>query len=93
MWGFATFMLHFATGQLLYQGLTQRQLVSVMLRRRPPEVSSRLPEWLPCALGWIPTIDTAAWPSAALHKVYHTSHSTVFIVRSFVAGLQHVVKT
>ncbi|KAL0047722.1 hypothetical protein WJX82_010359 [Trebouxia sp. C0006] len=38
MWGFATTVLHLATGHLPYQGLHHVQIVSAMLKKRLPEV-------------------------------------------------------
>ena len=70
VWGFATCMLHLATGQLPYPGLTHTQMVSAMLKKRAPEVSTNLPDWLQHALRQALTFDTAARPSVALlHKV------------------------
>ena len=71
VWGFATCILHLATGQLPYQGLTQMQMVSAMLKGRTPEVPNSLPDWLQQALRQALTFDTAARPSVALlHKVH-----------------------
>ena len=70
VWGFATCILHLATGQLPYQGLTHTQMVSAMLKQRAPEVPTSLPDWLQQALRQALTFDTAARPSVALlHKV------------------------
>ena len=65
VWGFATCILHLATGQLPYQGLTQMQMVSAMLKRRTPEVPSTLPGWLQLALKQCLNFDTAARTSVA----------------------------
>ena len=46
VWGFATTMLHLATGQLPYAGLTQVQMLTAMLKQRPPAVLDTLPAWL-----------------------------------------------
>ena len=71
VWGFATCILHLATGQLPYQGLSQAQMVSAMLDRSPPEVPTSLPVWLQQALRQALTFDTAARPSVALlHQVH-----------------------
>jgi len=48
VWGFATTVLHLATGHLPYQGLADVQIVSAMLKRRLPELPSSLPG---CMLG------------------------------------------
>ena len=75
VWGFATCILHLATGQLPYQDLSQIQMVSAMLKGRAPEVSSDLPDWLQHILKHALTFDPAARPCAAtLHKV-HTSRT------------------
>ena len=70
VWGFGTCILHLATGQLPYQGLTQLQMVSAVLKRRLPDVPASLPEWLQQALKDCLSFDTAARPSVAwLHQV------------------------
>ena len=71
VWGFATCILHLATGQLPYQGLTLMQEVSAMHKKRAPEVPTSLPVWLQQALRQALTFDTAARPSVALlHQVH-----------------------
>ena len=35
-----------ATGQLTYHGLTQHQMLTAMIKRRPPTVSDTRPAWL-----------------------------------------------
>lgn len=46
VWGFATTMLHLATGEQPYKGLTLVQMISAMVRSRPPSVPATLPAWL-----------------------------------------------
>ena len=46
VWGFASSMLHLATGQLPYAGLTQVQMLTAMVKQRPPAVPDTLPAWL-----------------------------------------------
>ena len=71
VWGFATCILHLATGQLPYQDLNQIQMVSAMLKGRALEVSTNLPDWLQHVLRQALTFDAAARPSVAmLHKVH-----------------------
>ncbi len=70
VWGFATTVLHLATGHLPYQGLTHLQIMFAMSNRRLPEVPSSLPEWLREALSACLTFDIAARPSVSqLHQV------------------------
>ena len=65
VWGFAACILHLATGQLPYAGLSQMQMVSAMLKSRAPEVPRNLPAWLRQALQQCLSFDTAARPSVA----------------------------
>ena len=65
VWGFATCILHLATGQLPYQGLTQMQMVSAMFKRRLPDVPTTLPAWLQLALKQCLNFDPAARTSVA----------------------------
>ena len=65
MWGFGACVLHLATGQQPYPGLTQLQLVSAMLKRKPPEVPNSLPSWLRQALQQCLSFEPAARPSAS----------------------------
>ena len=70
VWGLAACILHLATGRPPYADLTQLQLVSAMLKRRPPEVPVSLPSWLQQALTQCLSFDTAARPTVDdLHKV------------------------
>ena len=70
VWGFAVCILHMATGQLPYAELGQIQMVSAMLKRRPPDVPASLPPWLQQTLKQCLSFDTAARPSvAALYQV------------------------
>ena len=62
VWGFATTMLHLATGQLPYAGLTQVQMVSAVLKQRPPAVPDTLPAWLGQILRQCLTFDIAQRP-------------------------------
>ena len=63
VWGFATTVLHLASGQLPYSGLTAMQILGAMLRRRPPAVSDTLPAWLQQSLRQCLSFDVAARPT------------------------------
>ena len=63
VWGFATTVLHLATGQLPYHGLTQNQLLTAMIERRPSTVPDSLPEWLQQLLKQCLQFDSAKRPS------------------------------
>ncbi len=65
MWGFAACVLHLATGQQPYHGLTHLQLVSAMFKRKSPEVPNSLPSWLRQALQQCLSFEPAARPSAS----------------------------
>ena len=66
VWGFATTILHLATRQLPYQGLTWPQtLTALTIKRRPPTVPATLPEWMRHLLDSCLSFDVAARPSAA----------------------------
>ena len=60
VWGFATCLLHLATGQLPYKGLTHNQTLSALLKTRAPEVPSSLPGWLQQTLKQCLSFDAAA---------------------------------
>ena len=63
VWGFASTVIHLATGQLPYSGLTPLQILGAMLRRRPPAVADTLPAWLQQNLQQCLSFDVAARPS------------------------------
>ena len=63
IWGFAACVLHLASGRLPYQGLSLPQMITAMLKRRPPDVPATLPAWLQQALRQSLVFDTAARPS------------------------------
>ena len=65
VWGFATTILHLATGQLPYQGLHPHQVLMAMIKRRPPAVPDTLPEWMRHLLESCLTFDPAARPTVA----------------------------
>ena len=65
VWGFATTVLHLATGHLPYPGLTHWQIMFAMSNRHLPEVPSSLPEWLQEALRSCLSFDTAARTSVS----------------------------
>ena len=46
VWGFAACILHMATGERPYKGLSLLQMISAMFKQRPPAVPSTLPPWL-----------------------------------------------
>ena len=82
VWGFATTVLHLATGHLPYQGLTHWQIMSAMSQGRLPEVPSSLPEWLQEALTSCLSFDTAAgWTTptgpSILSAMFLLLHSTL----------------
>ncbi|KAL0051056.1 hypothetical protein WJX82_001199 [Trebouxia sp. C0006] len=63
VWGFATTILHMATGQVPYSGLTLHQMLTAMIRQRPPVVPDSLPGWLQQVLSQCLSFNTAARPS------------------------------
>ena len=63
VWGFATTVLHLATGQLPYHGLSQYQMLTAMIKRRPPTVADTLPAWLQLLLKQCLEFDSANRPS------------------------------
>lgn len=65
VWGFATTILHLATGQLPYSGLSQFQIMTAMIKKRPPFVSESLPEGLQSLLKQCLNFDIAQRPSVA----------------------------
>lgn len=65
VWGFATTVLHLATGHLPYQGLTHWQIMFAMSNRRLPEVPLSLPEWLREAVSSCLSFDIAARTSVS----------------------------
>ena len=70
VWGFATCVLHLATGQLPYEGRTHTQMVSAMLKRQAPVVPAGVPKWMQNLLRQCLSFDTATRPSVAtLHQV------------------------
>ena len=66
VWGFATTILHLATGQLPYNGLNAPQMLTAMIKGRPPAVPSTLPAWLQELLKQCLVFDAAARPSVQL---------------------------
>ncbi len=70
VWGFAACMLHLATGQPPYHGLSQHQMLTAMIKKRQPEIPASLPAWMQQALQQCFSFDTAARPSVSyLHQV------------------------
>ena len=65
VWGFATCMLHLATGQLPYHGLNQWQIMYAMSNKHLPDVRTTLPGWLQLALRQCLKFDPAARTSVA----------------------------
>ena len=63
VWGFATTLLHMATGQLPYSGLTLHQMLTAMIRERAPAVPDTLPPWLQQVLRQCLSFDVAARPT------------------------------
>lgn len=63
VWGFAATVLHLASGQLPYKGLTPYQIMGAMMRQRPPAVIDALPSWLHQILQQCFSFDVAARPS------------------------------
>ena len=64
-WGIAACILHLATGQQPYLGLSMFQMVSAMLKSRPPDVPNSLPEWLQQVLKQCFSFDAAKRPSVS----------------------------
>ncbi|KAL3147471.1 hypothetical protein ABBQ38_014529 [Trebouxia sp. C0009 RCD-2024] len=62
VWGFATTVLHLATGQLPYNGLTPMQIMGAMSRRRAPAVPETLQAWLQQVLQQCLSFDVSARP-------------------------------
>ena len=75
VWGFATTVLHLATGQLPYQGLTQHQMLTAMIKKRAPTVADTLPARLQQLLKQCLQFDTNKRPSvpALLQLSQHTA--------------------
>ena len=46
MWGFDATVLHLATAEQPYKDLTVVQMISAMVKAKPPSVPDRLPAWL-----------------------------------------------
>lgn len=65
VWGSAACILHLATGLQPYSGLSMLQMVTAMLKRRPPDVPNTLPEWLQQMLKECFSFDTAKRPSVS----------------------------
>ena len=65
VWGFASCVLHLATGRLPYRGLTHNQTLTALVKSRAPEVPSSLPAWLQQALKQCLSFDPAARPTVA----------------------------
>ena len=65
VWGFATIVLHLATGEQPYNGLSIMQILCAMMKYQSPAVPSTLPEWLQHVLLQCFSFDVAARPSAA----------------------------
>lgn len=76
MWGFGTTLLHLATGQLPYSGLTLLQMTRAMDKRRPPAVPGTVPAWLQQLLKQCLTFDVAVRPTAP-QLLQVTSSATV----------------
>ena len=81
VWGFATTVLHLATGQLPYHGLTQHQTLTAMIKRRPPTVPDTLSAWLQQLLKQCLQFDTTKRPIVASllevslrHRLYVASN-------------------
>lgn len=65
IWGFATTILHLATGQLPYDRLSQLQMIAAMMKKRPPTMPESLPGWLQQLLKQCHSFDIAQRPSVA----------------------------
>lgn len=66
VWGFAACVLHLATGQLPYAGLTPLQVLFAFSKRQPPNVPDTLPTWLGQSLQQCLSCNPIARPSVAL---------------------------
>ena len=74
VWGFAACIVHIFSGQQPYPGLSQLQIVSAMLKGRPPVIPSAFPEWLQQILKQCFSFDATARPSVLqLHQVHLTT--------------------
>lgn len=62
MWGFATTMLHLATGELPYKDLTAVQMLTAMIKGKPPSMPDTLPAWLQHLLKQCFAFDVAKRP-------------------------------
>lgn len=63
VWGFATTILHMATGQVPYSGFNLNQMLTAMIRQRPPAVPDSLPGWLQQLLSQCLSFNITARPS------------------------------
>jgi len=63
VWGFAACILHLATGQLPYAGLTMIQMGTAMSEGRTPNIPDTLPEWLQQIMRDCVKFDATARPS------------------------------
>lgn len=63
VWGFAATVLHLASGQLPYNGLSPYQIMGAMMRQRSPAITDALPPWLQQILLQCFSFDVAARPS------------------------------
>ena len=65
VWGFAATVLHMATGQLPYHGLTPHQVLASMIKQCPPAVPDVNPRWLQQLFKQCFAFDVAARPTVA----------------------------
>lgn len=65
VWGFAATVLHLATGEQPYKNLTVVQMISAMVKSKPPSVSDTLPAWLQHLLKQCFSFNTASRPPVA----------------------------
>ena len=65
VWGFGTTVLHLASGQLPYHGLSAHQMLTAMIKQKPPAVPDSLPDWLQQLIKQCLTFDIHARPTVA----------------------------
>ena len=65
VWGFATTVLHMATGQQPYHNLSMVQMVSAMTKKQLPNVPETLSAWLQQLLKQCFSFATAARPTVS----------------------------
>ena len=83
VWGFATCVLHLATGQLPYKGLSRNQTFMAILKSRAPDVPSSLPAWLQHTLRQCLSFDAAARPTVAHLRQVGAIHALISMISEY----------